>query len=332
MINMRKVAEEANVSVATVSRVLNGSNNVSIKTKLKVLKVIEEYNYEPNMLGQNLRKSKTKIILVLVPNISNPFYSQIVHGINRTCFKNGYYIMICETELNENRVSQYLSLIKKKLADGMITLDPHIDKEKLRDLADKYPVVQCCEYDMDSQIPYVTIDNTLAAYKAVNYLITLGHRKIAIINSDERFIYSRLRKEGYLKALKEHNIEINEKWIINSELDFISGQSAVKHLMVMEDRPTAIFAVSDILAIGAIKGIKELNLNVPSDVSVIGFDNIEFSNMITPALTTISQPMYNIGKEAAKMIINKLENKNVEIYNTILESELIIRESTNLNS
>ncbi|MDY3362154.1 MAG: LacI family DNA-binding transcriptional regulator, partial [Clostridium celatum] len=141
MINMRKVAEEANVSVATVSRVLNGSNNVSIKTKLKVLKVIEEYNYEPNMLGQNLRKSKTKIILVLVPNISNPFYSQIVHGINRTCFKNGYYIMICETELNENRVSQYLSLIKKKLADGMITLDPHIDKEKLRDLADKYPVV-----------------------------------------------------------------------------------------------------------------------------------------------------------------------------------------------
>lgn len=329
MVTIEEVAKEAGVSVATVSRVLNNKGPVSINARIKVENAIKKLKYEPNMLGRNLRKSESRMILALLPSISNPFYASIIQGIEDIAVENNYGVLLCETSSKSEREMLYFNLLKQKLADGVISLDPTIDKNNLKQIGMNYPFIQCCEYDEEIHIPYVTIDNKLAAYKAVKHLISIGHRKIALINSDEKFLYARLRKEGYIKALQENDIEIDEKLMINCNLDFESGKKAMKQLLKSnEGRPTAVFAVADILAIGVIKAIKEANCSVPEDIAVVGFDNIPMATMIDPALTTIAQPMYQIGCEACKMLLGKINNKDEEIENCILDFELIIREST----
>jgi DNA-binding LacI/PurR family transcriptional regulator len=328
MPTIEEVAKAAGVSVATVSRVLNKSGSVSTKTRILVENAIKELNYEPNMLGRNLRRSESRMILTMIPSVSNPFYSKIVQGIEDTARKEGYNILLCNTESDVKREKIYLDLLKHRLADGIITMEPVIDLEILNEVGKRYPMVQCCEYSEEIDIPYVAIDNTVAAYKATKHLLTIGHRKIALINSDEKFLYARLRKKGYIKALEEFDIPINEDWIVSGGLSFESGQRIMKHLLSLEDKPTAVFAVSDILAIGALKTIRLEGLKVPQDMAVVGFDNIQFANMMNPTLTTIEQPMYKIGVEAAEMLIKRIKHKDEKIKNLILDHQLIIREST----
>ncbi|MDK2800917.1 MAG: LacI family transcriptional regulator, repressor for deo operon, udp, cdd, tsx, nupC, and nupG [Clostridiales bacterium] len=327
MPTIEEVAKAAGVSVATVSRVLN-NGQVSPKTRILVENAIRELNYEPNMLGRNLRRSESRMILTMIPNISNPFYSVIVEGIEDAARKNGYNILLCNTEADVEREKIYLDLLKQKLADGIITMEPAIDIDVLKEVGKRYPVVQCCEYSEKINIPYIAIDNVTAAYKATKHLLTIGHKKIALINSDEKFMYARQRKEGYIKALQEFDIPVNEDWIVNAGLSFESGQRMMKYLLSLKDKPSAVFAVSDILAIGALKTIKDEGLKVPQDIGVVGFDNIQFANMMNPTLTTIEQPRYQMGVEAAEMLIKRIKDKKQKVENVILDHQLIIREST----
>jgi DNA-binding LacI/PurR family transcriptional regulator len=327
MPTIEEVAKAAGVSVATVSRVLN-NGQVSPKTRILVENAIRELNYEPNMLGRNLRRSESRMILTMIPNISNPFYSVIVEGIEDAARKNGYNILLCNTEADVEREKIYLDLLKHKLADGIITMEPAIDIDVLKEVGKRYPVVQCCEYSEKINIPYIAIDNVTAAYKATKHLLTIGHKKIALINSDEKFMYARQRKEGYIKALQEFDIPVNEDWIMNAGLSFESGQRMMKYLLSLKDKPSAVFAVSDILAIGALKTIKDEGLKVPQDIGVVGFDNIQFANMMNPTLTTIEQPRYQMGVEAAEMLIKRIKDKKQKVENVILDHQLIIREST----
>ncbi|WP_430790682.1 LacI family DNA-binding transcriptional regulator [Virgibacillus flavescens] len=327
MANIQEVAQRAGVSVATVSRVFNNSSTVAEKTRLKVEKAINELNYEPSVLGRNLRNSESRLLLVLIPSISNPFYSDIINGIEDTAIGLGYNILLCETDSNPDREAIYFNLIRNRLADGIISMDPSVNKKKLVELSNQYPIVQCSEFDEDANISYVTINNELAAYHAVKHLIKIGQKKIALINSDEKFLYARERRRGYEKAMHEFGLPINNEWIYNTDsLDFEDGKRAMNVLLNLKERPTAVFAVSDILAIGALKEINNSGLKVPQDIALIGFDKIAFSNMTHPTLTTIAQPMYQMGCISANMIINKIKGKKVE--SIILDHELIIREST----
>ncbi|RFB17996.1 LacI family transcriptional regulator [Bacillus sp. HNG] len=327
MANIQQVAQKAGVSVATVSRVLNNATSVSPKTRLKVENAIKDLNYEPSMLGRNLRNSESRQLLVLLPSISNPFYTEIINGIQNTAIANSYNILLCETDSIPQRENIYFNMVKNKLADGVISMDPTVNMHKLNELAENYSVILCSEYDEGGSIPYVTIDNELAAYQAVKHLIKLGHEKISLINSDEKFLYARQRRNGYERALREFNIPIRDEWIYHSkELEFQNGVQAMRILFQSEEKPTAVFAVSDTLAIGALKGINGFGLHVPNDVAIVGFDNISFSNMTNPTLTTISQPMYKMGCIAAEMLINSIQGEKVE--SVVLDHELIIREST----
>lgn len=327
MANIQQVAQKAGVSVATVSRVLNNNATVSPKSRLKVEAAIKELNYEPSMLGRNLRNSESRLLLVLIPSISNPFYTKIINGIEDTAISNNYNILLCETDSNPQRENIYFNMVKNKLADGVISMDPAVNMQKLNELAEQYPIIQCSEYEEGGCIPYVTIDNDVAAYNAVKHLIKLGHEKIALINSDEKFLYARQRRQGYERALQEFNLSIRKEWIYNTEhLEFDNGIQAMRKLLQQKERPTAVFAVSDTLAIGALKELNVSGLKVPEDVAVVGFDKISFSNMTNPTLTTVSQPMYKMGCTAANMLINKIKGNNVE--NIILDHELVIREST----
>ena len=327
MANIQQVAQKAGVSVATVSRVLNNARSVSPKTRLKVENAIRDLNYEPSMLGRNLRNSESRLLLVLLPSISNPFYTEIINGIQNTAIANNYNILLCETDSNPQRENIYFNMVKNKLADGVISMDPTVNMQKLNELAENYSVILCSEYDEDGSIPYVTIANELAAYQAVKHLVKLGHEKIALINSDEKFLYARQRRNGYERALKEFNLPIRSEWIYHTkDLEFQNGVQAMRMLLQLDEKPTAVFAVSDTLAIGALKGINVSGLHVPNDIAIVGFDNISFSNMTNPTLTTISQPMYHMGCTAANMLISRIKGEKVE--NIVLDHELIIREST----
>lgn len=327
MANIQQVAKEAGVSVATVSRVLNGQNSVTAKTRMKVEVAIKKLNYEPSMLGRNLRNSESRLLLILIPQISNPFYFEIIKGIESTAIQHNHNILLCETDSSSAREDIYFNLVRKKMADGIISMDPAVNIETLTKLAEQHAIIQCSEYSEDSGIPYVTIDNEGAAYQAVNHLIQLGHEKIALINSDETYLYARQRKMGYKKALKQHGIQVKEDYIYHNQgIGFDYGQQTMKKILAMEDRPTAIFAVSDLLAIGALKEINAMGLNVPNDIAIIGFDKIDFSNMTHPTLTTVAQPMYQMGATAANMLIKMIKGERVE--SVILDHELVIRGST----
>jgi LacI family transcriptional regulator, repressor for deo operon, udp, cdd, tsx, nupC, and nupG len=327
MANIQHVAKQAGVSVATVSRVLNRQNTVSSKTRIKVEDAIKKLNYEPSMLGRNLRNSESRILLILIPTISNPFYLEIIKGIENVAISQNYNILLCETDSNPERENIYFDLVRTKKADGIISMDPAVNVETLTKLAEKHAIIQCSEYTIDSGIPYITIDNEESSYRAVKHLTTIGHKKIALINSDEKYLYASQRRLGYQRALEEQGIPVNQDFIIHTQqLGFEYGQQAMKKLLNLEDRPTAVFAVSDLLAIGALKEINNNGLLVPKDIAVVGFDNIDFSNMTNPTLTTIAQPMFKMGTMAAKMLINQIQGKEVE--SIILDHELVIRGST----
>lgn len=327
MATIQEVAKRAGVSAATVSRVLNNRDSVTKKTRMRVDQAISELNYEPSVLGRNLRNSESRLLLVLIPSISNPFYTEIINGIEDTAIGEGYNILLCETDSNPKREAIYFNMVRNRLADGIILMDPTVNRKNLYDLSSKHPIVQCSEIDEAGTISYVTIDNELAAYQAVKHLIKIGKKKVALINSDEKFLYARERRRGYERAMSEFDLPIEPKWIRSVEqLGFESGQQAMRSLLNEADMPNAVFAVSDVLAIGALKEINSTGLEVPNDIAIIGFDKISFSNMTHPTLTTIAQPMYRMGCISATMIIDKIRGKEVE--SLILDHELIIREST----
>jgi LacI family transcriptional regulator, repressor for deo operon, udp, cdd, tsx, nupC, and nupG len=328
MSTIQDVAKLANVSAATVSRVINKSSSVTEETRKIVQKAIDEMNYQPNLLGRNLRRTETSMVLVLVPNIANPFYSRIVKGIEDVSHSNGYNIMLCNTNSDSGREKVYLELLKNKLSDGIIFMATELNNDELSDIGAKFPVVQCCEYKEGVGVSLVSIDNYSASCKAVKHLLSLGHRKIGMISAQNRFLSTIQREAGYKSTLQNAGIAYRKDFLKYGDYSFKSGLRLANQLISMEDRPTAIFAISDIMAIGAMRAVKEKGLRVPEDVAVSGFDNISFAAMCDPPLTTISQPKYDIGRAAMELLLKQIRHEIKDVQNILLEYELVIREST----
>ncbi|MDR2940468.1 MAG: LacI family transcriptional regulator [Clostridiales bacterium] len=336
MCTILDVAREAGVSVASVSRVINGSGPVSVKTTAKVKQAIKKLNYQPNIWGRRLRRKESRMLLVLVPNIHNPFYASIVSGIEDSAKLGGYGIMLCITNRNKDKEYEFLKLLKSGQADGavMMTLEKQ-EKRLFRDLfgaTSLPPVVQCCEYCDSKELPFVAIDNLAAAKQAVEYLISIGHRRIGFIGSVNRFISSELRLQGYRGALTAAGLEVSPEYEVYADEDygFRSGMLAAKELLGRQGRPSAIFCISDVLALGAIRAAREVGIVPGRGLSVLGFDDVESATMFHPLLTTVSQPRYEMGRVSADMLIRMLENGDgaSRVY---LEHQIILRESTAAN-
>ena len=329
MATIQDVAKMAGVSVATVSRVLNNSPLVCEKTRENVWKTIKNLDYKPNLLGRNLRRIETRMILVLLPNISNPFYSRVVKGIEDVARENGYNIMLCNTDSRPERESVYLQLLRNRLADGVIFMAPELGPGELSDIGRSFPVVQCCEYKEGAMVSQISIDNFSAAYKAVEYLIGLGHKRIGLITCKNNFVSTIGRKEGYKRAMEDSGLIFDPGLVKYGNYSFKSGIKAAKQFLLMkENSPTAVFAISDVMAIGAIRGFKEKGVNVPGDISVMGFDGISYAEMYNPALTTISQPQYELGCESMRLLLMHIKGEVIGPRNMILEHKPVIREST----
>ena len=326
IVKMKNVAKLANVSIATVSRVFNGSDTVADETRKKVMAAVKELDYHPNVLARQLRRMETKTIVVIVPDITNTFFSQVLRGIETIARRNGYRVLLGDTENDITIEHEYLKALYEKYADGLILLTAGMGRNTIESLAEKYPVVLACEYLESTNVPTVSIDNISAARKAAEHLIKLGHKRIAHITGPMNVILSRDRLKGYKQAMKTYGLEVDPLLIIEGDFYYKTGYNLMLKLMSIDNPPTAIFAANDEMAIGAIKAVKANNLKVPEDIAVVGFDDIEIASMYEPSLTTISQPRYEIGQKAMELFIKTI-NKEIIEKKYILNSKLTIRES-----
>ncbi|WP_074683408.1 LacI family DNA-binding transcriptional regulator [Priestia aryabhattai] len=324
--NMKDIAKMVNVSPATVSRVLRQPNLVNKETREKVLKTIKELNYQPHMIASQFRTKKTKSILVLIPDISDPFFAQVLRGIEHTAVKHGYKVLLGDTENNVQR--EFIGLLFQKQVDGVILLTARVDEENLREISSQFPMVLACEYSELLDIPTVSIDNISSARKITEHLITLGHKRIAHITGPMDVIISRDRLIGYKQAMMIHDLKIESAYIQEGSQGIESGYNQMIKLLSLDHLPTAVFVFNDEMAIGAIKAIKDSGMRIPDDIAIVAFDNLKISSLLEPSITTIHQPKYEMGKKAMTLLLKLINGENLTKKKYIMQDELIIRESS----
>jgi LacI family transcriptional regulator len=327
--NLKEVAERAGVSSSTVSRVLSGSDRVNEKTRTRVLEAVSLLNYRPNELAKGLKIGRTNTIGLMVPSIENQIFPVITRGVEDTARKNGFTVILCNTDEDMEVEKEYISKLKTRWIDGMIVASMLQGSDHIRKLnKEKFPIVLACRF-YDDTISAVVINNYLAAYDAVSYLIKTGHKNIAIaLGRPELSIYEN-RYNGYKAALKDHGMELDPELIIQETNGTGSFYYLTQALLNSGKKVDAIFATSDPKAIVIMRSIQDLGLKIPQDISVMGFDNIEMSALMEPPLSTVSQPLYEIGALSAKKLIDLIKGKGPSKPSIdILKTDLIIRKST----
>lgn len=311
---IRDVAKQANVSVATVSRILNGLTGYSDKTKQKVMRTIEEMGYHPNAIARSLNNRRTQTIGVLFPAVSNEFSSALLHGIEEYAQSRQYSVLVCNTAVDGNRTLGYLQVLREKQADGIIFASEALQEEYAKALESmKVPVVLVASETDHPAFPYVKVDDRLASYDATVYLIGKGHRDIAMISGTEGDpIAGTPRVEGYMQALLDHGLPFREERVVYGDFFFESGAAALEELLERAEGFTAVFAASDEMAVGALNCAARRGIRVPEQLSVVGYDNIRLSMMIQPPLTTVDQPLTEMGRTAASMLVGMIETGQTE--------------------
>jgi LacI family transcriptional regulator, repressor for deo operon, udp, cdd, tsx, nupC, and nupG len=307
--NIYDVAKRAGVSTATVSRVLSQPNVVAPATRRKVLHAVERLAFEPNSTAKNLRMLRTGKLLVSVPDLANPFFSLILKGIESAAQREGYSVLIGDTQHDEKHEERYALMLKRKEADGLIFLGHRLPKEAaalIQAMAPRCaPVVNGCEFSPTLGIPSVHIDNAKAAYEAMDHLYGLGHRRIGIVTGPLVSPLSRDRLTGATARAKKEKAT-RDFIVMHGDFSIESGAAAAERLLSRALRPTAIFCFNDEMAIGVMDVAHRLHVRIPNDLSVVGFDDIRFARYLTPSLTTIAQPMRQIGEGTVRLLLRIL--------------------------
>lgn len=322
---IKEVALAADVSVATVSRTLANPGIVSPHTRERVQAAVDRLNYTPNIQARNLRTSKTRLIVALIPDVTNPFFSGVIRGIEQVAYKNRYSVLLGDTNFDLTREKEYADLLSAKQADGLITLSPRIPVLRL---GGRLPIVNACEYVTDPDITSVFVDNVKAASRATDYLISLGHKRIAFISGPGNSPISNDRERGYREALHQAGLKFDRKLFAHGDYSFESGVRGVESIISHGTQFSAVFCCSDEMAIGAIRAMRNRNMVVPDDVSVVGFDDIQMAKYCDPTLTTVAQPKEELGREAMLLLLEILGGTDPPPRKLVLETELVIRGST----
>ncbi|AJI20735.1 LacI family DNA-binding transcriptional regulator [Priestia megaterium] len=336
MTTIKDIARVAGVSVTTVSRALNGYSDVNEKTRQKIAAVAKELNYSPNTLARGLVMQKSKTIGLLVSGISREsvkdnFTFEVLCGVNERASTLGYDLILFNTNTMMQREKTYTQLCRERRVDGAIIQGIKKEDPYLKEVVESD--IPCVLVDIpvhSNSVGYVTTDNALGAKKAVEHLASLGHQHIGMINGHEDAFVSQERLNGYREALKECGLSFHSEWVVSGNFEEKKAEKAARELINRHKEVTAIFCASDLMALGALKACKELGLQVPKDISIVGYDNIVLASYSSPNLTTVGQEVYQIGYQAADLLIEMLEGKetNMKRY---LDTKLIIRESTAKN-
>ncbi len=332
MTTIKDIAKMAGVSTATVSRVINNHSDVSEDTKKKIIKIITENNYRPNTIARSLSTNKSNTIGIFFTDhfntgLHHPFFREVIYGLEKSFGKSGYDILYFTNRKWGDSFS-YIEKCKDRHVDGVVLMgvprtDSNLDKLLLSDIPSVFVDIDI----IGRNSSYVISDNVKGAEKAVNYLYSLGHRKIGMIMGLNTTKTSKDRFMGYQSSLNSLGISYNPAWVCNGKYTEEGGYEAMKQLLNVEEQPTAIFCQSDSMAIGAIRAIEDAGLSVPDNYSIIGFDDIEASRYIKPALTTIAQDKIEMGNAVAKLLLSMIDKSSDGHTPMILPVELVKRDS-----
>lgn len=322
---VKEIAAIAKVSVATVSRALQRPELVSEETRQRIHEVVKRLGYTPNALARNLRTARTRLIIALLPDIANPFFSEVIRGIEQVAHENGYSVLLGETQSSLVREQAYADMVAARQADGIITMSHRVPAISIDG---RLPVVNACEYVKDKKISSVYIDNVAAAGAAVDYLVALGHRDIAFIAGPSSSPICVDREQGYQLALQRAKISASSALTVVGDFSIEAGERAIDLLLSQRQSFSAVFCSNDEMAIGAMRALISHGLRVPEDVSVVGFDDIRFARYTSPPLTTVAQPKNALGREAMTMLIELLNDPQVPPRKRVLSADLVVRGST----
>ncbi|WP_217622401.1 LacI family DNA-binding transcriptional regulator [Paenibacillus agri] len=323
-ITIKDVAKTANVSVATVSRVINGLDRVSEATRKKVLKVIDELNFVPNTIAASMVNKKTNMLAVVVPEIQNPFYTAVIGGTVEVAKKAGFVTLVVSTNGDEAEESTYFESFLGKNADGFILIGTHKTADFYQTI--RKPTILVDRYIDNSGHDGVMIDNYRGAYEATKHFLEYGHTRIAIIDGKHDFNDGKDRYWGYQRAMVEGGVSPDPKYHKQGSWLEDSGYQSTLELMQAEVPPTAIFAANNLICQGAIKAIRDLNLEIGEDISLIGFDENELAEFVKPKVTVVRRPTREMGTQAAEMLIKRIKDKSTDETNpkkVILDVELM---------
>lgn len=325
------VAREASVSMATVSRVVNGNPNVKPSTRKKVLDTIELLGYRPNAVARGLASKKTTTVGAIIPDISSMFFADLARGIEDIATMYNYNIILANSDRNKEKEVKLINTMLEKQVDGILFMGGHISEDHIKQFTStSVPFVLASTYDETNTVPSVNIDNEMAAFEATKFLLDQDNKHPAFIYGHDDTRISQFKFEGYKRALREYGVEIKQDFIVNVDYSYDSGIVAVKQLMELTERPTAVFVASDEMALGVIHGAQDLGFKVPEDLEVFGFNNTRLARMVRPTLSTIVQPMYDIGAVSMRLLTKYMNKEEVEEKNVILPHRIIERDSTKL--
>ena len=329
-ITIKEIAKLAGVSKSTVSRVINDSEHVSDQAREKVQEVIEETGYVPNSLAKNLKRNKTNTIGVVLPKINTSTFSSAIEGISNVMYQNGYNLLLTNTKMNIEDEITYLKLLKEKRVRGILFFATEITSEHKKVLGDLDIPVVIIGQDTSKAINYPCIiqDDFKAAKSIVSHLVQNGHQKIAYIGVEEYDVaVGQLRKQGYLDILKKNNLEVNNNYIYKGDFSIESGFKGMKLIVESsKELPTAVFAVTDRLALGAIKYLKDKGYKIPEDVSIVGIGNSDISSWVVPEITTINYDHVKTGEQAAGILLAAIDGQAGQ-KKSIMDFQIVKRNS-----
>lgn len=330
MATIQDVARAAGVSTATVSRVLSLPHVVAAATREKVMAAVTRLGYTPNVAARSLRTLRTQKILVTVPDISNPFFSQVIRGVEEAAQAAGYSVLLGDTRHEPEREELYGRMLLHKEADGLIFLGHRLPEslaEMAAALGHRAPIVNGCEFSPDLAVSSAHIDNARAAAEAMEHLYGLGHARVGVITGPLASPISRDRLDGARAAAARHG-QADALTVVTGDFSIESGLTQTLSLLEADPPPTALFCFSDEMAMGALEAFRRQGLNCPRDVSLVGFDDIRYARHLDPPLTTVSQPMDGIGHATVRLLLDVLTGEAQAVRHVTLPHRLVVRGST----
>jgi DNA-binding LacI/PurR family transcriptional regulator len=327
---MRQIAERANVSIGTVSHVINETAAVRPKLRERVLEAIRSMGYQPSALAQGLRKNRTNMLGMVIPDITNPFFPSVVRGVEDVAYKRSFRVILCNADNDSSKEASYVRELRSYRISGLLII-PSVGTDlagHLRAYASASVPVVCIDRVPDGwKGDAVLVANTEGAYQATRHLIQMGHKKLAVIAGPLGLTNAAERLKGFTRALDEEGIEIEPEFVQESRFDTASGYQAALRLLRMLPRPTAIFACNDLIAFGVLQAVRELGLRCPEDLSIAGFDSLEFTKLTDPSLTSVYQPGYQLGATAARLLLERVDGLRAAPKKVLLPTDLNKRNS-----
>ncbi|MBP3949792.1 catabolite control protein A [Bacillus suaedae] len=324
------VAREAGVSMATVSRVVNGNPNVKPTTRKKVLEAIERLGYRPNAVARGLASKKTTTVGVIIPDISNIFFAELARGIEDIATMYKYNMILCNSDQNKEKEIHLINTLLEKQVDGIVFMGGQITEDHVTEFKrSPVPVVLAATFDKENEIPSVNIDYKQAAYDAISHFIEKGHKQIGMVSGTlDDPINGYQKFSGYRQAIEDAGLTFDENLVAIGDYTYDSGIEAMNTLLEAKIKPTAVFAATDEMALGVIHATQDQGLSVPDDIEVLGFDNTRLSTMVRPTLTTVVQPIYDIGAVSMRLLTKYMNKEEVSDHIVVLPHRIEMRQST----